>query len=142
MRTFKILIVDDSPSDVLLTREALEAASLPIELYAVDNGVEAMAFLHRQNGYARAPRVDLVLLDLNLPMKSGREVLAELKWDERLRSIPVIVLTSSAAEEDIAKAYGLHANCYITKPADFDGFNAVIQAIERFWFQVVTMPKD
>jgi two-component system response regulator len=136
----EILLVEDSPTDILMTREALEQAKLINRLHVVEDGAEALAFLHRQGQHAAVPRPDLILLDLNLPKKNGQEVLAELKADEVLKLIPVVILTTSKAEEDIVKAYGLHANCYISKPVDFASFVKIIQAIDYFWFGVVTLP--
>jgi CheY-like chemotaxis protein len=135
-----ILIVEDSPSDVFLAQEALKQTNESCRVHVVSDGVEAMEFLRRQGSHANAPRPDLILLDLNMPRKDGREVLLEIKNDEKLKSIPVLVLTSSSAEQDIHKAYSLHANCYITKPADFARFKAVINAIQGFWFGNVTLP--
>ncbi|MDV3243456.1 MAG: response regulator [Methylocaldum sp.] len=140
MRPVNILLVEDSPTDVLLTQEALESAKLLTELFIVEDGVEATSFLRREGKYADAPRPDLILLDLNLPKKDGREVLAEIKSDANLKMIPVVVMTVSKAGEDILGAYGLHANCYITKPVHFDSFVKVVQAIESFWFTVVSLP--
>jgi len=137
-----ILMVEDSPTDVLITREALNHAKVINNLHVVEDGVEAMAFLRKEGKYANAPRPDLILLDLNLPRKNGQEVLAEVKGDESLKLIPVVVLTTSKAEEDIVKAYGLHANCYITKPVDFANFAEVVRSIREFWFAVVTLPPD
>lgn len=139
-RPIEILLVEDSPTDALLTREALEQSKILNRMHRVENGVEALAFLRREGRYAGTPRPDLILLDLNLPKKSGIEVLHEIKEDEDLRIIPVVVLTTSKAEEDIVKSYDLHANCYITKPVDFDKFTEVIQSIREFWFSVVTLP--
>jgi two-component system response regulator len=135
-----ILLVEDSPTDVLLTEEALEHSKVLNNLHVVEDGVEAMAFLRREGKYADVPRPDLVLLDLNLPRKDGREVLGEMKSDENLKRIPVVVLTTSRAEEDIARAYGEHANCYIAKPVDFNQFADVVRTIENFWFTVVVFP--
>lgn len=140
MKPVNVLLVEDSPTDVLLTREALEGAKLLTELHVVEDGVEAIAFLHKEGKYADVPTPDLVLLDLNLPRKDGREVLAEIKSDVRLMMIPVVVMTVSQAEEDILRAYGLHANCYVTKPVHFESFVKVVNAIESFWFTVVTLP--
>ena len=140
LRLIEILLVEDSPTDVLMTQEALEQAKLLNHLHVVEDGVEALAFLYRQGPYAAAPRPDLILLDLNLPRKNGQEVLAELKADQDLKLIPVVILTTSKADEDIAKSYGLHANCYIAKPVGFASFVEVVQAIEYFWFGVVTLP--
>ena len=140
-RSIEILLVEDSPTDALLTREALEQSKILNQLYHVENGVEALAFLRGTDQYAGMPRPDLILLDLNLPKKSGIEVLQEIKEDEALRIIPVVVLTTSKSEEDVLKSYDLHANCYIIKPVDFDKFIAVIQSIREFWFSVVTLPR-
>lgn len=135
-----ILMVEDSPIDILMTREALEQAKMLNVLHVVEDGAEAMAFLRKQGSHARAPRPDLVLLDLNLPKMDGREVLAEIKGDGSLKSIPVVILTTSKADRDVMEAYGLHANCYITKPVDFTSFVDVVQRIENFWLSVVTLP--
>lgn len=140
IRPVEILLVEDSPTDVLLAQEALEHAKVLNNLHVVSDGVEAIDFLRQKGPYADAPMPDLVLLDLNLPRKDGREVLAEIKADEGLKRIPVVVLTTSKAEEDIHRAYGLHANCYITKPVDFDQFANVVKAIENFWFTIVSLP--
>jgi chemotaxis family two-component system response regulator Rcp1 len=140
-KPIEILLVEDSAADVLLTKEALAEAKVLNRLHTVDNGVDALAFLRRSPGYERAPRPDLVLLDLNLPRKDGREVLAEIKQSDSLKTIPIVVLTTSRAEEDVGKAYGLHANCYITKPVDFERFTEVVRSIESFWLCVVTLPK-
>jgi len=134
------LLAEDSSTDVLLAEEALEQAKMLNRLHVVQDGVEAMAFLRKQGKYADVPRPDLILLDLNMPRMDGREVLAEVKGDESLRRIPVVVLTTSKAQEDVLKAYGLHANCYICKPVDFEQFANIIQAIDQFWFTVVTLP--
>ena len=136
-----ILLVEDSPTDVLLAQEALEHAKVLNTLHVVSDGVEAMAFLRREGEFADVERPDLILLDLNLPRKDGREVLEEIKNDEQLKRIPVVVLTTSKAEEDILRAYGLHANCYVSKPVDFEQFANVVKAIETFWFTVVSLPK-
>jgi CheY-like chemotaxis protein len=136
----EILMVEDSPSDALLAREALAHGKLCHNLHLVEDGVEALAFLRREGRYTNALRPHLILLDLNLPRKDGREVLAEIKADVDLRMIPVAVLTTSQAEEDILKTYGLYANCYIVKPVDFERFIQVIRAIEHFWFTVVALP--
>jgi len=134
-----ILLVEDNPSDVYLTEEALRSMGVTSRLHVAGDGVEAMAFLRREGMHAEAPRPDLVLLDLNLPLKDGRRVLAEVKEDEALRRIPIIVLTTSNAPSDVVKCYDLHANCYIVKPVDFDEFETVIRAIEEFWFRYVTL---
>lgn len=136
----EILLVEDSPSDAFISAEALRQGQELGHVHVVQDGVEAMAFLRREMPYADAPRPDIVLLDLNVPRKDGREVLAEIKSDADLRSIPVIVLSSSAAEQDISNAYSLHANCYLTKPPDFGRFKEMIVSIENFWFRHVTLP--
>ena len=127
-------------SDLRLAREGLSECKIRNNLHVVDDGVKAMAFLRRQDEYARVPRPDLVLLDLNLPRKDGREVLREVKEDEKLRTIPVVVLTTSKAEEDILKSYSLHANCYVTKPMGLEQFLDVVRSIEDFWFTIVKLP--
>lgn len=142
IKPVEILLVEDSPTDVLLAQEALEHAKVLNNLHIVSDGVEALDFLFRRGEYANAARPDLILLDLNLPRRDGREVLEEIKSDEQLKRIPVVVLTTSKAEEDIVRAYGLHANCYISKPVDFDQFTHVVKAIENFWFTVVSLPQD
>jgi len=139
-KPIEILLVEDNPGDVDLAREALENSKIDNLLHAVGNGEEAMDFLLHKGKYADAPRPDLVLLDLNLPRKDGREVLAEIKSDEDLKRIPVVILTSSKDEEDILKAYNLHANCYITKPVDLTQFVKVVKSIEEFWFTIVKLP--
>ncbi|MBD0386277.1 MAG: response regulator [Nostoc sp. C3-bin3] len=138
----EVLLVEDNPGDAQLTRIALEESKISIHLNVVEDGVEAMAFLRKQEKYVKAAHPDIVLLDLNLPRKDGREVLAEIKADEKLRRIPVVVLTTSQAEEDILKAYNLCANCYITKPVDFDQFVKIVQSIENFWFAIVKLPPE
>lgn len=142
MRAVEILLVEDSPGDVRLTQEALKDSKLLNNLSVVRDGVEAMSFLQRQGGYAEAVRPDLILLDLNLPRKDGREVLQEIKNDDDLKRIPVVVLTTSASEKDILATYNLHANCYITKPVDFMQFISVVKSIESFWFTIVKLPPD
>ena len=139
-RPIKILLVEDSPTDAQLTIEALQEAKLDNRMIHVEDGVEAMQFLRREGEYAEAPRPDLIMLDLNLPRKDGREVLAELKQDPKLAMIPVVVLTTSRAEQDVLRSYELHANCYITKPVDFQQFLCVVKCIEQFWLTVVTLP--
>jgi len=136
----EILLVEDSPGDIRLTQEAFKEGKLLNSLHVVNDGVEALAFLRRQGKYAQAPRPELILLDLNLPKKDGREVLAEIKADEDLRRIPVVVLTISEAEEDILKSYNLYANCFITKPVEFMKFMDVVGVIEDFWFSIVRLP--
>lgn len=138
----EILLVEDNPGDVRLTRETLRDAKLLNRLSVVGDGVEALAFLRHEGAFADAPRPDLVLLDLNMPKKNGREVLAEIKADEVLRRIPVVMLTTSRAERDILDSYDLHANCYVTKPVDIDQFAEVVEAIENFWFSIVVLPED
>ncbi|MBN3869442.1 MAG: response regulator [Nostoc sp. JL33] len=138
----EVLLVEDNPGDAELTRIALEDSKISIHLNVVEDGVEAMAFLRKQEKYVKAAHPDIVLLDLNLPRKDGREVLAEMKGDENLKRIPVVILTTSQAEEDILKAYNLSANCYITKPVDFDQFVKIVQSIENFWFAIVKLPPE
>jgi len=141
-RPVEILLVEDNPGDVRLTREALKDARVINNLQVAADGVEAMAFLKRQGGYENAIRPDLILLDLNLPKKDGREVLSEIKADTSLRRIPVVILTTSKAEEDVLRTYDLHANCYITKPVDLEKFIEVISAIEDFWLSIVILPRN
>lgn len=136
----ELLLVEDNPADVRLTKEALKDCKILNNLSIVNDGVEAMAFLQHQGRYKDAPRPDLILLDLNLPKKDGREVLAEIKGDEKLKSIPVVVLTISKSDEDILKTYNLYANCYITKPVELDQFNHVTKSIEDFWLTIVKLP--
>jgi two-component system, chemotaxis family, response regulator Rcp1 len=135
-----ILLVEDNPGDARLTREALRDAKVRNNLHVAADGVEALAFLRRQGRYADVPRPDLILLDLNLPKKDGREVLEEIKHEEALRHIPVVVLTTSQAEKDILESYRLQANAYVTKPVDLDQFLEVVRSIEQFWLQVVRLP--
>jgi CheY-like chemotaxis protein len=137
-----ILLVEDNPADVRLTREALKEGKVRNELNVVPDGVEALSYLRQEGKYRDARRPDLVLLDLNLPRMDGREVLREVKSDERLKTIPIVVLTTSAAEQDVARSYGLHANSYVTKPVDLDEFIAVIRSIEDFWLTIVTLPRE
>ena len=141
-RPVEILLVEDNPGDVRLTREALKEGKVHNNLHVAPDGVEALAFLRRQGEHAQAVRPDLILLDLNLPRKDGREVLEEIKADPSLRYIPVVVLTSSQAEQDILRAYDLHANCYVSKPVDLDQFITVVQSIENFWFTIVKLPPE
>lgn len=138
----EILLVEDSPGDVRLTQEALKDSKLYNNLNVVPDGVEAIAFLRRQGHYTNAPRPDLILLDLNLPRMDGRQVLQEIKNDENLKRIPVVVLTTSSNETDIFITYNLHANCYITKPVDFTQFINVVKSIESFWFSIVKLPPN
>jgi two-component system, chemotaxis family, response regulator Rcp1 len=142
LQPVEILLVEDSPTDVLLAKEALEYSKIVNNLHIASDGVEAIAFLRKEGKYRKVPRPGLILLDLNLPRKDGRELLAEIKSDESLKRIPVVVLTTSKSEADILKAYGLHANCYIVKPVDFEKFADVVKNIENFWFSVVTLPGE
>ena len=135
-----VLLVEDDPGDVVLIKEAFEFNKVHNALHIVSDGVEALDFLYRRNGYENARRPDLVLLDLNLPRKDGREVLAEVKTDKSLRTIPIVVLTTSEAEEDILRSYDLHANAYVTKPVDFDRFIEVVRLIDDFFVTVVKLP--
>ena len=139
-RPVNILLVEDNPGDVRLTQEALKEGKILNNLGVVGDGVEAMAYLHREGDYSSAVRPDLILLDLNLPKKDGRQVLEEIKGDPAFRQIPVVVLTTSRAEQDILRSYDLHANCYITKPVDLEQFITVVQFIEEFWVTIVTLP--
>jgi CheY-like chemotaxis protein len=141
-KAITILLVEDNPGDADLALDAMARSKVRNMMYVVGDGVEAMAFLHQQGPYADAPRPGLVLLDLNLPRKDGREVLAEMKEDEHLKRIPVVVLTSSKDEEDILKSYDLHANCFITKPIDLGQFLKVVQSIEDFWLCIVRLPPN
>jgi two-component system, chemotaxis family, response regulator Rcp1 len=141
-RPVEILLVEDNPGDVRLTREALREGKVRNNLAVASDGVEAVAYLRKEGVHANAVRPDLILLDLNLPRMDGREVLAEIKADPALRHIPVVVLTSSQAEEDIVRAYDLHANCYVTKPVDLDQFIRVVESIEDFWFTIVKLPPE
>jgi CheY-like chemotaxis protein len=136
----EVLLVEDSLGDVRLTQEALKDAKVHINLLVVRDGMDAMAFLMREGEYAAVPRPDLILLDLNLPRKDGREVLKEIKENPGLKSIPVVVLTTSASEADILRSYLLHANCYITKPVNLDGFLTVVKSIDNFWLSIVKLP--
>ena len=136
----EVLLVEDSPSDVVLTREALEAARIRLRLHVVEDGLEATDFLFRRGKFADAPEPDIILLDLNLPAKDGCEVLSEIKADPELSRIPIVVLTTSQADEDILRAYRLHANCCVTKPVDFNQFLNIINAIEDFWLKVAKLP--
>jgi two-component system, chemotaxis family, response regulator Rcp1 len=138
----EVLLVEDSPGDVRLTREAFKDAKVHINLHVAMDGAQAMTFLERTGEYADAPRPDLILLDLNLPKKDGREVLGEIKESPTLMSIPVVILTTSASEADILRSYRLHANCYITKPVGLDGFLNVVRSIDSFWLSVVKLPRE
>jgi two-component system response regulator len=141
-RPIEILLVEDDPGDMLITTEALQHSKVVNNLHTVVNGEEALAFLRRQGEYSDAVRPDLVLLDLNLPRRDGREVLAEVKADDDLRRIPVVVLTTSQAEEDIVRSYDLHANAYVTKPVDFERFVEVVRRIDEFYFTIVRLPTN
>jgi CheY-like chemotaxis protein len=141
-RPIEVLLVEDSPGDVRLTREALKEGKIRNNLSHVPDGVEAMAFLRHEGPYTEAPKPDIVLLDLNMPRKDGREVLAEMKADPKLKRIPVVVLTTSEAEQDILKTYDLYANCYITKPVDLDQFISIVRSVENFWLQLVKLPRE
>jgi CheY-like chemotaxis protein len=141
-QAINILLVEDNPGDVRLTREALKEGKVYNHLSVVPDGVEALHYLRRRGPYGDAVRPDVILLDLNLPRKDGREVLAEIKNDETLRRIPVVVLTTSGAEADILRSYALHANCYITKPVDLEQFITVVRSIESFWFSIVNLPSE
>lgn len=138
--TIEILLVEDSPSDALLAREAMEYSKVLNCIHHVVDGQEALDFLRREGRYAQSPRPGLIFLDLNLPKKGGLEVLREIKADASLKSIPVVVLTTSEMEEDIVSSYGLHANCYVTKPVEFEKLAEVVRSIQEFWFTVVTLP--
>ena len=142
VKPIEILLVEDNLGDADLAREALDGSKFNNDLHVVDDGEKAMAFLRREGPYADMPRPDLILLDLNLPRKDGRQVLAEIKADDYLKRIPVVILTTSKAEEDVIKSYNLHANCYITKPIDLHQFLNVVKAIEDFWLSIVVLPPD
>jgi CheY-like chemotaxis protein len=142
VKPIEILLVEDSPSDADLAVETLGESKVLNNLHVVEDGVEALTFLRREGAHANAPRPDVILLDLNLPKKSGLEVLTEIKTDPQLMRIPVVILTTSAAEEDILRSYSLHANCYITKPVDFEQFTKVVRLIEDFWLAVVKLPVE
>ncbi len=142
MRSIEILLVEDNPGDIRLTQEAFKDGNLINNLNVVRNGVEALAFLRQKGTHQDAPRPDIILLDLNLPLKDGREVLAEIKADDDLKRIPIIILTTSTNQEDIFAAYNLHANCYITKPLDMGRFIDIVRTIQGFWFQIVRLPPE
>ena len=141
-RPVEILLVEDNPGDERLTREALKEGKVYSNLHWVKDGVDALEFLRRQGKHGAAPRPDIILLDLNLPKKDGREVLQEIKKDDSLKRIPVVILTTSKAEEDVLKTYDLHANCYVTKPVDLEKFIVVVRSIDVFWLTVVTLPPN
>lgn len=140
-RPVELLLIEDNPGDVRLTQEALKHSDINVHLSVARDGVEAMEFLRHNGPYADAPKPDLILLDLNLPRKSGREVLSEIKSDPELKRIPVLIMTTSRAEQDVNRAYHLNANCYITKPMDLDEFLRIVKAIEDFWLKTVTLPR-
>lgn len=142
VETVNILLIEDNPGDVRLTIEALKDTKLHNHLSVVNDGVEAMAFLRQQAPFANAPRPDLILLDLNLPRKDGREVLEEIKTDSSLKRIPVVILTTSSDERDILGTYNLHANCYIAKPVDLNQFLTIVKSIQSFWFSIVKLPPE
>ena len=141
-KVIEVLLVEDSPGDVRLTREAFKDAKICISLHVASDGAEAMDFLNRAGKHTSVPRPDLILLDLNLPKKDGREVLAEIKQSEALKSIPVVILTTSASDVDILRSYRLHANCYITKPVGLEGFLEVVRSIDSFWLSIVKLPYE
>jgi two-component system response regulator len=141
-RHIEILLVEDNPADILLTREAFEYNKIVNAIHVAEDGIQAMDFLYKRGRYASVSRPDLILLDLNLPRKNGREVLAEIKADPDLKSIPIVILTTSNADEDILRAYDLNANCYVVKPVGFDNFVKAMQSIRHFWFSVVTLPPE
>jgi chemotaxis family two-component system response regulator Rcp1 len=141
-RAIDILMVEDNPGDVRLTREALKGGKVLNTLHVAEDGVAALDFLYRRAPHQDAPRPDLILLDLNLPKMDGREVLSKIKSDDMLKTIPVVILTTSQAEEDVIRAYRLSANCYVTKPVDLHQFNRIVQAIEQFWLTVVRLPPN
>lgn len=142
MRPVEILLVDDNPGDIRLTQEALKDSKVLNNLHVVEDGLEALNFLKKKGEFKNEVTPDLVLLDLNLPKRNGREVLSEIKEDELLKHIPVVILTISRAEEDIFKSYELHANCYITKPVDMNQFVKIVRSIENFWFSIVKLPPN
>ena len=139
---FEVLLVEDNPGDVRLTREALKDAKVHISLHVASDGIEAMAFLNHEGEYAEVPRPDMILLDLNLPRKDGRQVLQEIKATPALMTIPIVILTTSESEQDILRSYQLHANCYISKPVDLDGFLTVVKSIDNFWLSIVKLPHE
>lgn len=136
-----VLLVEDSPGDVRLTQEAFRAANPSVSLHVANDGVEAMIFLRKQNGHANSPRPDMILLDLNMPRMDGRQVLAEIKKDDKLKTIPTVILTTSEAEADVAKSYQLQANCYLTKPVQLDAFEDLVKSINEFWLTTVRLPQ-
>ena len=141
-KPIEILLVEDNPGDVRLTMELLKESKIRNHIDAVNDGIEAMAYLRKEAKFSGAPRPDLILLDLNMPRKDGREVLAEIKQDPDLKRIPVVILTTSSAEQDIVRSYNDHANAYITKPVDLDQFAKVVKSVEDFWFTIVKLPRE
>ena len=141
-RPIEILLVEDNPGDVRLTQEAARETKVHNNIHVVSNGMDAMAFLRREGRFGAVPRPDLILLDLNMPGMDGREVLRQVKSDDKIRRIPVVIITSSQAEEDILRAYDLQASCYVTKPVDLDQFIKVVKNVENFWLTVVTLPRE
>lgn len=141
-RAAEILLVEDNPGDVRLAKEGLKESKVTNNLHVVEDGEEAIAFLRKEGEYSNAVTPDLILLDRNLPKKDGREVLAEIKTDEQLRRFPIVILTTSKAEEDVIKTYNLHANCYVTKPVDLDQFVKIVKSVNSFWFEMVTLPTE
>jgi two-component system, chemotaxis family, response regulator Rcp1 len=139
--SMEVLLVEDSPGDVRLTKEAFAAANVAVHLHVATDGVEAMAFLRREGVYASAPRPDLTLLDLNMPRMDGRQVLAEIKKDEKLKTLPIVILTTSDSEGDIAKSYQLHANCYLCKPVQLSAFESLVKSINDFWLTRAKLPQ-
>ena len=139
-KTFRILLIEDNPADVALTEEAMTKSKITVNINAVYDGNEAMDYLYKKGEFKDAPTPDLILLDLNIPGKNGHEVLNEIKQDKELKTIPVAILTSSTAEEDLVKSYKLHANCYITKPVDMSQFIKIVKTVEEFWFSIVSLP--
>jgi chemotaxis family two-component system response regulator Rcp1 len=140
IRLLEILLVEDNPGDIRLTQEAFTAGDMPHTLHVVQDGEKAIAFLRKKGAYENVPRPDFILLDLNLPRKDGREVLAEIKTDPDLLRIPVVILTTSESDQDILQSYNLHANCYLTKPVGWNQFSQMIQQIESFWMKLVKLP--
>lgn len=142
LKPVDILLVEDNPGDADLAREALDGSKMRNHLFVVEDGINAMSFLRKTDGFENMPRPDLILLDLNLPRKDGRQVLAEIKADDGLKCIPVVILTTSKADEDVIRSYNLHANCYITKPIDLTQFLKVVRSIEDFWLSIVVLPPN
>jgi CheY-like chemotaxis protein len=141
-RLIEILLIEDNPGDVILTQEAFKSANIGNNIEVVVDGEQALDYLHKRGSYAEAKTPDIILLDLNIPKKDGREVLEEIKQDQHLRRIPIVILTSSKAENDVAVSYGLHANCYMVKPPSLESFRDIVGAIENFWFSIVVLPSE